>query len=193
MFSIRCVAYTMGDDGWISMPGPNDADGLHVRPRERDGRLMITDIYLHATEITPEILRGLSIRRLEAELNAAPRLEPGRRYPMGVAVVADFVRSIPDDTPEPSLADLRSRAHEQAQLVRAKEPDRPRLTRPDGASPEEFYPRVAAAYSQYAPRTRAPAKEMAAEAGVPITTVHRWIREARRRGFLTPARKGKAG
>lgn len=187
------MAYTMGDDGWISMPGPDGADGLHVRPRERDGRLMITDIYLHATEITPEILRGLSIRRLEAELNAAPRLKPGQTYPMSAAVVADFLRSIPDDTPDPSLDDLRGRARKQAHQAPPTQPDRPRLTRPDGSAPEEFYPRVAAAYSQYAPRTRAPAKEMAAEAGVPITTAHRWIREARRRGFLTPARKGKAG
>jgi hypothetical protein len=182
----------LGDDGWISMPGPDGADGLHVRPRERDGRLMITELYLHAAEITPEILRGLSVRRLEAELNAAPRLEPGQPYPMGAAVVADFVRSTNDDT-EPSLADLRSRAREQARQARPKEPDRPRLTRPDGAAPEGFYPRVAAAYTEYAPQTRAPAKEMAAEAGVPVTTAHRWIREARRRGFLPPARKGKAG
>lgn len=187
------MAYTMGDDGWVSMPGPEGADGLHVRPRERDGRLMITELYLHASEITPEILRGLSIRRLEAELNAAPRLEPGQPSPMGAAVVADFLRSTTDDTSDPSLDDLRSRAHGQTRQARPTEPDRPRLTRPDGASPEEFYPRVAAAYSQYALLTTAPAKEMAAEAGVPITTAHRWIREARRRGFLPPARKGKAG
>ncbi len=174
------------------MPGPDGADGLHVRPRERDGRLMITELYLHAAEITPEILRGLSVRRLEAELNAAPRLEPGQPYPMGAAVLADFLRSTTDET-EPSLAGLRGRAREQAQQAPPKEPDRPRLTRPDGASPDEFYPRVAAAYSQHALLTTAPAKEMAAEAGVPITTVHRWIREARRRGFLKPARKGKAG
>jgi hypothetical protein len=154
---------------------------------------MITDIYLHAAEITPEILRGLSVRRLEAELNAAPRLEPGQPYPMGAAVVANFVRSVSDDELEPSLAELRDRAREQTRQARPKEPDRPRLTRPDGASPDEFYPRVAAAYSQYALLTTAPAKEMAAEASVPITTVHRWIREARRRGFLTRARKGKAG
>jgi hypothetical protein len=153
---------------------------------------MITELYLHASEITPEILRGLSIRRLEAELNAAPRLEPGQPSPMGTAVVADFLRSTTDDT-EPSLADLRNRARGQTRQARPKEPDRPRLTRPDGASPHEFYPRVAAAYREYAQLTRAPAKEMAAEAGIPVTTAHRWIREARRRGFLPPARKGKAG
>jgi hypothetical protein len=176
------------------MPGPDGADGLHVRPRERDGRLMITDVYVHAAEITPQILRGLSIRRLEAELNAAPRLEPGHSYPAGAAVVADFARSTNEDTPEPSLAELRNRAHQQTRKVPPKEPPaRPRLTRPDGAAPDEFYPLVAQAYWEYAPQTRAPAKEIATEAGVPVTTAHRWIREARRRGFLAPAKKGKAG
>jgi DNA-directed RNA polymerase specialized sigma24 family protein len=155
---------------------------------------VITGLYLHAPEVTPEILRAVSISRLEAQLNAGPRVEPGQPVTgLTWPVIADVTRSISDDEPEPSLAELRERAREQTRQARPKEPDRPRLTRPGGASPEEFYPRVAAAYAEYAPRTRAPAKEIATEAGVPVTTAHRWIREARRRGFLTPARKGKAG
>jgi transposase len=40
----------------------------------------------------------------------------------------------------------------------------------------------------------APAQTIAEANGVPVTTVHRWIREARRRGSLPPARgKGQAG
>ncbi len=176
------------------MPGPDGAAGLHVRPRESEGRMVITGLYLHAPEVTPEMLRAVSISRLEALLNAGPRVEPGQPVAgLTWQVIADFTQSVSADTPDPSLAELRGRAREQARHAQPKEPDRPRLTRPDGTAPEEFYPRVAAAYSEYAPRTRAPAKEMAAEAGVPITTAHRWIREARRRGFLTPARKGKAG
>jgi hypothetical protein len=186
---------SMGSEGWFSMSGPDGADGVHVRFREREGRLVITQLYVHAAEITPEILQRLSLRRLEAELNAAPRLEPGQRYSgLDAAVLADFLRSCGEGEPEPSLADLRERArHQPRQGRRSEEPDRPQLTRPDGATPEEFYPRVAAAYLEYAQLTRAPAKEMAAEAGVPVTTAHRWIREARRRGVLPPARKGKAG
>lgn len=95
-----------------------------------------------------------------------------------------------EDIPEPSLAELRGRT---PGVDTAESPERPRLTRPDGAAPEEFYPRVVAAYAEYAPQTRAPAREIATEAGVPVTTAHRWIREARRRGFLPLARKGKAG
>src|SRR5205085_5015354 len=87
-----------------------------------------------------------------------------------------------DDAPDPTLAQIRARTSRNV-LPETPSPERPRLTRPDGAAPEEFYPRVAAAYAQYAPRTRAPAKQIATEAGVPVTTAHRWIREARRRGY----------
>lgn len=67
------------------------------------------------------------------------------------------------------------------------------LTRPDGTDPEGFSRRVAEAYVEAASATRAPATVLAEEAGVPVTTVHRWVREARQRGHLPPARKGRAG
>ena len=67
------------------------------------------------------------------------------------------------------------------------------LTRPDGSDPEAFYRLVAARYTATLADTAKVAPVLAAEAGVPIPTVHRWIAEARRRGFLAPARQGKAG
>jgi hypothetical protein len=179
-------------DGWVSLlPGPDGAEGIHVRVRDYDGRLVITDMYIHAPEITPEILRGISVSRVQATINALqPR--PGDFFAEVLrAVVYAHHLHLPDDNvPEPSLAELRQRTPSAGTDER---PDRPRLTRPDGVPPEEFYPRVAAAYTEYAPQTRAPAKEIATEAEVPVTTAHRWIREARRRGFLPPAMKGKAG
>lgn len=72
-------------------------------------------------------------------------------------------------------------------------PERPPLTRPDGTDPEAFSQRVAEAYNAAIMSTSTPAKMLAEEAGVPVTTVHRWIREARQRGALPPARKGRAG
>jgi hypothetical protein len=50
-----------------------------------------------------------------------------------------------------------------------------------------------ALYSQLARATRAPAPVLAEATGQPITTVHRWIKEARRRGFLAAGSAGKAG
>lgn len=72
-------------------------------------------------------------------------------------------------------------------------PAREPLSRPDGTDPDAFSRRVAQAYMAAVESTGAPAKALAEEAGVPVTTVHRWIREARQRGHLPPARKGRAG
>lgn len=67
------------------------------------------------------------------------------------------------------------------------------LRRPDGSDPDTFYKLVGDHYRWHAAVTAKPAARIAADAGVPVTTVHRWIREARRRGHLPPGRKGKAG
>ena len=149
--------------------------------------MVISDLYMHADEITPAAVRGLPISRLEAELSA------NRESLTIFDLAAVYGRFAPvREVPEPTLAELRARIPTTSG-TRKERRDRPRLTRPGGATPDEFYPLVARAYFEYSPRTRAPAREIANEAGVPVTTAHRWIREARRRGFLPPARKGKAG
>lgn len=159
--------------GWICLPNRDEVEGVHVRITGMDGRMIVTDVYIHGSEITPEVMRRISMSRIQAAIN--------------------LIGGLPLDEKgtEPSLAELRQRAGRvQRRAVNAK---RPCLTRPTGEDPEEFYARVAEAYREYAPRTRAPAREIAVEAGVPVTTAHRWIGEARRRGLLPLGRKGRAG
>lgn len=132
---------------WVSMPLPGGG-GMRARVRERDGRRVITELYLHADEITSTTLRSAPVSRLEAMVNTPAGLAGSPRKP-------------------------------------------PR--RPDGTNPEAFYRQVAQAYSEAVVTTSKPAKVLADEAGVPVGTVHRWIREARRRGCLPPARQGRAG
>jgi hypothetical protein len=68
------------------------------------------------------------------------------------------------------------------------------LTRPDGSNPDAFYSQVADAYRDVAQTNhRKVAVVLAEEADVPVGTVHRWILESRRRGFLPSARQGRAG
>jgi hypothetical protein len=67
------------------------------------------------------------------------------------------------------------------------------LNRPDGSDPDAFYEQVAEAYRDVIRTTPKVAKVLADEAGVPVGTVHRWVMEARRRGFLPAARQGRAG
>jgi hypothetical protein len=59
--------------------------------------------------------------------------------------------------------------------------------------PEGFYAEVAHDYRHLAQESSRPAAELAEARGVPVTTAHRWIKEARRRGLLPPGRPGKEG
>jgi hypothetical protein len=189
------VESLVGDDGWFTydMP-PYGADGMSGRvTRDADGRLVITDLYVHGAALTAETLRGISIPRMEARLERYDReaeADPGGR---AAAQVRDMAQTDDDGL---TIGKLRKRAeYKRGQAREWRDMGFPRssLRRPDRSDPEGFYQLVSRAYGEYVAETNAPAREIAAEAGVPVTTVHRWIREARRRGFLPPARKGRAG
>jgi hypothetical protein len=158
---------------------------LHVHgSRDAAGRWSITDLYLHGKALSVETMRGISIPKLEAALARMAR------DPQALANISG------DDDESLTIGKLRERSGQvaamQRELGRHGEARAP-LGRPDGMDPEVFYARVARAYGEYAEQTHAPARAMAEEADVPVGTVHRWIREARRRGFLPPARKGRVG
>jgi hypothetical protein len=53
--------------------------------------------------------------------------------------------------------------------------------------PDMFYVSVADAYAELIDTSRHPAQDIATLTDAPITTVNRWVREARRRGLLPPA------
>jgi hypothetical protein len=184
-----------GDDGWFTYDmAPFGADGMHGHAtRDADGRWVITDLYVHGKALTAETLRGISIPRMEAKLARDERQAEADPDGRAAAALADSLKSDDDAL---TIGELRKRAAFVANRERKFRDmgfKRSTLTRPDRSDPDEFYKLVSRAYGEYAVDSNAPAKEIAEEAGVPVTTVHRWIREARRRGFLPPARKGRAG
>jgi hypothetical protein len=75
----------------------------------------------------------------------------------------------------------------------AKQNVRKRLKVPAGAKGDGFYRQIASIYSALAAASNRPAVELAAANNVPLTTAHRWVKEARRRGFLPPGQKGRRG
>ncbi len=178
-------------DGWFSLARPDGGEGgVHIRLREQDGRLVISEMYVHGAEITPALLRSIPLRALEALADEAWRAKTKRDERGMVPAVATYALSA-DATADPTLEDLRGR---RPGRKAAPAKPRPPLTRPDPSGDlDQFYRRVADAYREFAKLSRAPAAAMANEAGVPVTTVHRWVREARRRGHLPPGRKGRAG
>lgn len=190
------------DDAWWSLNLP-DGGGIHMRVRRnqasKDSEWSITDVYVHARYITATMLQNIPISRLDLIMNMIG--EYGSDVAADVvnefAAEAGFGRAViaPEvDDPDPTLAELRELAADAPpELPEFRSPERPRLTRPDGTDPENFYALVAAAYREYAPHTRAPAVKIAEEANVPVGTVRGWIREARRRGKLPQGRKGRVG
>jgi hypothetical protein len=74
----------------------------------------------------------------------------------------------------------------------ARIPSRLRNTAGGGRA-DEFYAAVAGVYRELAQNSPRPVIELAEANDVPVTTAHRWIKEARKRGYLGPGRPGKAG
>ncbi|HVB45573.1 MAG TPA: hypothetical protein VNF47_23100 [Streptosporangiaceae bacterium] len=69
-----------------------------------------------------------------------------------------------------------------------------RLTREPGSPlTDEFLADVAAMYRWAIASDKAPAPVIAESAGVPVSRVHRWVAQARRRGYLPPGIKGRVG
>lgn len=152
----------------------------------------MTGVYVHGPEVTPANLQAVPVAQIERMLNLV-QIDPHTLTTVLTYGGLDY-QILEDSDGSLTLAALRETAVGAPSDFRILEPiSRPRLTRPDGADPDAFYERVADAYREYAPQTSKPGTKIAEEAGVPLGTVHGWIREARRRGKLPPGRKGKAG
>ena len=180
---------------WLSLSSP-EGGGTHVRiePKGR-GLHAITGVYVHGPAVTASVLQDVPVSLMEMFLNLGLFTPSPRGAGLELGDVSYPLQADPEGLL--SVADLESQAKDAPlglPVIKAG-PGREPLTRPDGRDPEGFYARVAVAYRDYTLhlRGRAPAIEIAREAGVPVGTVHGWIREARRRGFLPPGRKGKAG
>ncbi|MGI8869472.1 MAG: hypothetical protein ACR2F6_11635 [Mycobacteriales bacterium] len=148
---------------------------------ERDGRRVIDQVTVTGNRLTTADLRAVPMRAEEATANVPERRE------------LDRVRREDREPSHEELRDLFGGSTAAAKDLRNRPGKRRRSlpARADGS--DAFYRQVATAYGIYAAHGTAPGRDIAAEAGVPVTTAHRWIREARRRGFLTPGRKGTAG
>ncbi len=59
--------------------------------------------------------------------------------------------------------------------------------------PDDFYRSVAERYAELARFVRNPAAVLAEESGVQSVTIHRWLKEARRRGLYNPSKKASGG
>lgn len=193
---------TLGVPGWVELRlRGDDSPRVLAKFEERAGRGVVTRLVLIGDGLDSSTLRAIPIGRVESALHH-PQLgfAAGITKPLDPDVLREMAERgelSPDEIGDIDRGIEGFLAREPnpvpgVKLTYRQTPREP-LTRPDGADPDGFSRQVALAYNSAVLEGRAPAKILADEAGVPVTTVHRWIREARQRGHLPPARKGRAG
>jgi len=173
-------------DGWYEwrQDEPSLAGTVLVRVAVgSDGRLVLTGLRIDGTP-SAELLRAIPVGRIEAAANAQLAVEeaPGGTTPVvslrARPVAPPVAEDIGWEMVEPLLAVVRA-APSQSVRLRGR--------------PDIFYREVADVYLEYAQASPRPACDLAERHSVPVSTAHRWVKEARRRGFLPPGRPGKSG
>jgi hypothetical protein len=187
--SVRCVTDKMNflEDGWVLWHRGTDGttDGIsvyaHLYAEEKGGRGEIVGLAVYGRNLTADKLRSIPLAHIETVANTNPDFRPHiagtEQHPIGKTF---------DQVVQQANKVLLKEAYREAH-------PRAPLSRPDGSNPDGFYRQVAEAYRDVVQTTPKVALALAKEANVPVGTVHRWVLEARRRGFLAPARQGRAG
>ncbi len=169
-----------GSGGWFYFSRTGAEGDVWIRFEAERRRIVVAE--LHLVGVSAAGLRELALGKLEKIVNS-PDLAP---------IVRAFASAPAPALTEPGesfVATLRKMAPAlsgPAGLGFLPRPDPFIDVPPDRKRPDQFYAEVARTYAALAGWTRHPAQEIAEESGVPVTTVQRWMKEARRRG-LTPA------
>jgi len=169
--------FQVGGGGW--MLGSNDqTDRVQVRfAKNEAGRWEPVELRMDADRpLDSTMLRRVPLASMESAANGVGRQNLEDRLHW-------------DEPPQ----NWRPPSLQPGQLWLPKAPRLRAKVRPGAKKNDAFYRQVAASYSARAARSSRPAVEMANANGVPVTTVHRWVKEARRRGFLPPGQKGRRG
>jgi hypothetical protein len=186
-----------GAPGWAEITIPDIAPRILIKVAEKDGRWVVANLVVVGDALDSTTLKSIPISRIESLLNTRGVGSALLAKQMGMA--EDRPTWMPSYRAEFAQLDdaltayFARESRPSLPLSEPRPPQREALARPDGSDPDDFYRKVAEVYNDVVRETSAPAKVLAEEAGVPTATVHRWIFEARRRGFLPPARKGRAG
>lgn len=207
----RSTTLSAANGGWVRVAiddGPPFE--VRVRPDER-GRLEVVELRLApGGPIDSTMLRQVQLAHVEVLVNA-PNLheyllarmdEPGPpAFDCTDRVVSGKARAELGSrgTAAGHRVELTDSGNAADSLtVTVKERSAARLRRsalfnaPPGPKPDGFYERVAIAYEELS-RSNRPAAEISEAVGVPLTTVHRWVKRARQLGYLPPGRKGRRG
>jgi hypothetical protein len=161
------AAWSDAGGGWLRYDNSTVPFNVHIRPALVDGRWVIAELRIGR----PEGITGGDLRKL--------RLDPVEAQLARAVDATGVAEELPD-----WYRDLQRRRYSLTPRLRAP------ASRP---YPDSFYEDVASSYLACIESGTKPAPLLASYWRVPVTTIHGWVKEARRRGILQPGRKGKAG
>lgn len=183
-----------GRGGWTYYHDPSlGAARVYLRFAEEDHRFRVAELCIRFPreggelrgEVTGSLLRALPLGQLEAHANSPEWAEIIRACIANDAQAVETESSKfwdemaawgPLDMPMPTgVAAMFGVIDVPSEAKRS----------------DAFYSEVAAVYSRWAAVVRNPAVRIAAVNNVPVSTVHRWVKEARRRGLLQGGRRSK--
>lgn len=206
-----------GNGGWVRWERSNFPGVVWVRFRDDAGRLVPIELYMAGDQqqLTSSELRNVPLGRLEAWVNGPDlanqvraRLEqPGPDLRRAAAHYATTFGGASGEHWVKAMLDAQRAGSGVPQApapkgkrLQAGEPPHPEvgrlLEKADAGRRnhgDEFYRKVASVYADLHRLTNAPALAIAEANAVAASTARRWVKEARKRGFLPPGRPGKAG
>lgn len=168
--------------GWVAWTDDDFPGFVAVRFIDEDRRLVPVDVVVAGDDaVTANVLRRVPLGNVEALAN---RLDTARQVRARMA------------TPGPDVRAGLRRPRKPREAKRLLQADIRVLLEPPAGEPERgdwFYERVAHVYQELHRTTRAPTTAIAEAMEVPVSTAKAWVRRAREKEYLSPARQGKAG
>jgi hypothetical protein len=135
------------------------------------------------------MMRDLPLGRIEAAINQPLVYEALSQY---VSIPTAASIRFPDELPEPGSDPgdppwwvTPPRSKRRAPRLKLRIPEGP------GKKPDEFYRQVADRFTYLGTVSTRPASELAAANEVNVSTIHGWVKEARRRGLMPAADRRK--
>jgi hypothetical protein len=180
--------------GWVRVTIDDEPPfDVRVRPNER-GRLRIIELRLGpGGPIDSNTLRRVQLARVEAQVNGAASLRERIIAGLELPATMEFDWKFVSAGAQIDQRITTAATGHKVVATRAKRPTARLHVPTSNPKPARFYKQVAELYIRLTDASRRPAAELAEAAGVPVSTAHRWVREARRRGFLPPGQRGFRG
>lgn len=167
--------------GWVQAYNTASDSTAYLRLQTDDGGRLTTYLSLMdgRSPVSTRVWREFPFAKIEQVLTGHPHMTASGSAPDAVDVLRTY---------------FATRGENAEVAPRQGCPEPPLLRRPGHRITDEFLRDLAATYRWLVSAgSSAPAIAIARQTGAPAATVHRWITNARKRGFLPTGRPGRVG